>query len=400
MRKQISVIALASLFVAGSAMASGYRIPEQSLDSTAKAGANVASADKADVSYYNPAGMALLSDEWHIEGAATYLHLTSIEYDDARDPTGSLDGSTEKENFLLPTIHVVSPDYNNFRFGFSFVEPYGLAKRWLDPFPSASARKFDLKVFEMNPTVSYKFNDMLSIGGGVRAIYSEADVILAGTLTAEVDSVDWGYNLAVDFKPNDDWNFAVTYRSHVDLEFDGDVMLLPPTFPAAIPTTGDVNVPAPAVLTFSAAYTVDRWTFDLTVDQTQWSEYESLTLNTAAIGATVDETRNWDDTWAIRLGIEYQVNEKWTLMGGIAYDENPVPEEHLGFELPDSDAWLFSVGARYAVNDQLELGLGILYDYKEERSVNQGLNPLVNDINGEFSNASAFLVSAGVSYRF
>ena len=58
MKKRISVLALASIFAAGSAMASGWRIPEQSVDSTAKAGANIASSKRGDTAYYNPANMA------------------------------------------------------------------------------------------------------------------------------------------------------------------------------------------------------------------------------------------------------------------------------------------------------------------------------------------------------
>ena len=73
MKKKISVLALASLFVAGSAMASGWRIPEQSVDSTAKAGANIASSSRADASYYNPANMAWMEDTWHVQLDATYI---------------------------------------------------------------------------------------------------------------------------------------------------------------------------------------------------------------------------------------------------------------------------------------------------------------------------------------
>jgi long-chain fatty acid transport protein len=35
MKKKISILALSSILIAGSALASGYRIPEQSVDSTA-----------------------------------------------------------------------------------------------------------------------------------------------------------------------------------------------------------------------------------------------------------------------------------------------------------------------------------------------------------------------------
>jgi long-chain fatty acid transport protein len=73
MKKIIAVAALAALLAAGSASASGYRIPEQSVDSTAKAGANIASAAGADASYYNPANMAwMAADKWQVEGDLTY----------------------------------------------------------------------------------------------------------------------------------------------------------------------------------------------------------------------------------------------------------------------------------------------------------------------------------------
>ena len=84
MKKKISVLALASIFVAGSAMASGWRIPEQSVDSTAKAGANIASSTHADTAYYNPANMAWMEDAWHVELDATWIHLYEIDYEDAR----------------------------------------------------------------------------------------------------------------------------------------------------------------------------------------------------------------------------------------------------------------------------------------------------------------------------
>ena len=148
MKKSISLLALASILAAGTAYGSGYRIPEQSADSVAKAGAHIASSTGADSSYYNPANMGFADDAWLTEIDLTYIHLTSIDYTDARTP--AFNGSSEKENFLLPTFFVVSPDYNNFRFGLSFTAPYGLAKQWKDPYPALFARKFELEVFDLN----------------------------------------------------------------------------------------------------------------------------------------------------------------------------------------------------------------------------------------------------------
>ena len=63
-----------------------------------------------------------------MEGGVSYINLPSITYEDFR--SHALSGTSEKENFLLPNLHIVSAEYNNFRFGLALVIPAGLTKRW------------------------------------------------------------------------------------------------------------------------------------------------------------------------------------------------------------------------------------------------------------------------------
>lgn len=409
MKKKISVLALSSLLIAGSAWASGYRIPEQSVDSVAKVGANIASASHADASYYNPANMAWMKDAWQVEGALTYINLPSITYTDNRTPL--YNGESEVEQFVLPTIFLVSPDMNNFRFGFSVTGPDGLAKRWTQPLPRSYAEEYSLKVYDINPTVSYKFTDMFSVAGGVRLLYSTAKVSnwaadpstgIVVTRSMDGDTTEWGYNLAASLRPTDNLNFSVTYRSNVDLDLDGDVTM-GTNYPSlyTMYTGGNVSIPAPAVLSVSLAYTYEKATVDFTWDRTYWSEYDKIAFNysvpvTHPVLAVLNQDipKNWEDSDCYRIGLSYELNPTWTLMAGFAYDETPVPDATLGFELPDSDAYLYSLGARYRVSEQLELGLAYLYDYKTSRSV-------ANDtVNGTFTDSAAHLVSLGLSYEF
>jgi long-chain fatty acid transport protein len=411
MKKKISVLALASIFVAGSAMASGWRIPEQSVDSTAKAGANIASSTSADTAYFNPANMAWMEDTFHLEVDATYLYLSEIEYEDARSST--MDGDSEGEHFFIPTGFMVSPSYGGARFGFAITAPAGLSKRWKDPYPKTFAEEFSLAVIEANPTVSYSFGNMVSIAGGVRMLYADATVKSSGMVQVgpttfaplgremEGDTIEWGWNLALAVKPTEKLNISATYRSHVDLDFEDDADLTFPTLTGVISDTFDaeVSVPIPAVFALSVAYDVlDNLNVELTWDRTFWSEYEDLDFNFSPVipGNPFEATlvRDWDDTDAYRIGLTWAVNETWTLMGGFAYDENPAPEENIGFELPDSDAWIYSLGAQYKVNEKMDLGIAALYDYKESRTVEN------DNINGKFSNASALLVTVGMNYRF
>lgn len=406
MKKKISVLALASIFVAGSAMASGWRIPEQSVDSTAKAGANIASAKRADAAFFNPANMSWMDDTWQVEADLTYIYLSPIEYEDGR--TSFYNSESESEHFLVPTGFMVSPNFGGARFGLAIVAPYGLSKRWEDPLAKAVAEEFSLKVIEVNPTVSYAIGDMVSIAAGPRMLYADATLkndasglgIPVG-INIEGDTVEWGWNAAIAVKPMDKLNISAIYRSNVDLNFEDEANLnLMGTLISS--WDADVTIPAPGVFALSAAYDVlDNLNVELTWDVTFWSEYESLDLNFSPnIPGNPFESpvaRDWDDTNAFRIGLTYGLNDKIDLMAGFGYDQNPVPTDKVDFSLPDSDAWLYSLGMQYAVSDQLDVGIAMLYDYKETRDVK--VSP-ADRIYGEFTEASAFLVTVGVNYKF
>jgi long-subunit fatty acid transport protein len=98
--------------------------------------------------------------------------------------------------------------------------------------------------------------------------------------------------------------------------------------------------------------------------------------------------------WWISLGLSYELNEIWTLMAGFGYDETPVPDSTLLFDLPDSAAYLYSVSARYQVNERMETGAGYLYDYKENRSATNAR------LNGTFTDSAAHLLTMGLTYTF
>ncbi len=411
MKKTIVVLAFASVFTAGNVFGSGFRIPEQSADSTAKAGANVASALGADAAYYNPANMSWMKNSnWLFEVDLTGIYLTAVDYTDARSPY--YDDQSEDESFLLPTFFLVSPEFNKMRFGLSFTAPFGLAKRWENGFGRTFAEEFSLKVFDLNPVLSYKINDTFSVAGGARIIYSDASVKSNGYLAypyygirdVSGDGLDFGYNLAVSAKPSEQLNLSVTYRSLVEMNIEGDAYLATnlPIPSWTVKTGGDVVVPSPAILSLSGAYDFGRAKVEFTFDRTFWEEWKSLDVDynvpitNPLLFTAFDRPalRNWQDSNCFRLSVEYDLNPSVVLMGGFAYDENPIPDETLDFTLPDSDAYLFSAGARFKVGEKGEIAAAVLYDYKESRETAHGA------INGEFTNSTATLVSVGYSYEF
>lgn len=391
MKKRISAVALATLLVAGSAYGSGYRIPEQSVDSTAKAGANIASASRADATYFNPANMSWLDDTTLIQGNINYIHLTPVDFDNGTST------QSEDENFFIPTGFVVSPYFGDFRFGLSNTTPAGLAKRWKDIPGAVFSREFSLATFELNPTVSYRVNEKISVAGGVRMLYADA-TLWNKLYRLDGDTIEWGYNFALSVKPTEKINVSATYRSNIDLGFaDNEAKFL--ALGTGAGGRASTTIPAPAILALSVAFEpVDKLTVELTWDRTFWSKYESLDISSNALYPAAGKSfpKNWDDSDAFRIGLSYQYSDALELMAGVAYDQNPIPDETVSFELPDSDAWLYSLGFQYKYTENLEIGMAVLYDYKESRDYagSTGVGA------GEYTEAAAVLVTTGISYKF
>ncbi|MDO9206914.1 MAG: outer membrane protein transport protein [Sulfuricurvum sp.] len=394
-------IVLISAVASATLMAGGYAIPESSINATALSAAYIANAHGADAAYYNPAAMVYNVDSELLEVDATYIGLSAINY---TSTSGTTNIDSKKENFLVPSFHYTSKKLGNngARVGFSIVVPAGLSKRWSDTPAVYSAEEFTLQTVEFNPSMALPLSSTVSLGVGFRVISSSGVVKASrtGVYSQDMtgDSVDYGYNLALMYKPTSALNLAATYRSNVDLsvEGDADLIYLPASFNKNVPVS--VSVPVPAVLNFAASYTFDGGTtVEAVYQKTYWSAYKQLNFDytnpTAEAVFGTSKPKNWEDTNTYRLGLT-QKYEQWTAMAGVAYDETPVPEATLGYELPDSDAWIISLGGRYQIDKSWNIGLAGLVDMKQSRDVQN------SSIDGEFSNARAYLVTAGIEYRF
>jgi long-chain fatty acid transport protein len=401
-----------SLAAAAVLNAAGYKLPEQSVNSMALGAAYVAHTTGADSAYYNPANMAFMDPEsQYVEAALTLVHLPAIDYEGVQffppATVVSAPGSSKVENIPVGHLHYVSPAFGDWRFGVSVVAPGGLSKRWETPVQKLFAEEFSLKIVEVNPSFSYRVNDQFSVGGGLRLVYTDGTVKSDGTeaglpfkrdMTGDV--IAFGYNLALAWHPIPDLQFAVTYRSNVDLDVEGNAKIY--LGGAKIyDGNADVTIPLPATLSVAAAKTFDeRLTVELVYERTFWSKYKQLDFNYDVALPVFDKPidKSWKDTNTYRIGLTYLWDDRLTLMAGYAYDETPVPGRTLGYELPDSDAHIFSAGFRYKQTDNLEWGVAVLYDHKKSRNITLGTNQ--SGIGGTFDKGGAILTTVGFQYRF
>lgn len=439
--QKVFLFGLTASLAVNFACASGFKIPEQSGDSVAMATSNIAYSFGADAAYYNPANMVFMHAGHEFALSGQYLRLGSLKYSNRSTTFGNAnyDTSSEVGHFFVPGLHMFSPFIGeNTRFGFSISVPAGMTMKWEDPFPKSIAEHFEIQVVELAPSIAYLINDQLSFAVGARAVYtsgvvknevSNAEIYRGINLNArrelKGDSWDFGYNLALTFKPTQDLSFAVTYRSKVDLTVEGDAKikssldtsnLLPGPMPSIVARlkaayegeyNGDVSIdiPLPAILTLGAAYQWDDWTFSFAYDRTFWSalkEFDFEYARAIPVSAMFDKPveKDWHDTDTFRFGVAYQYNKDLRLMGGFAIDEAAADANKVRFELPDTKSYIYSLGANYKFSDSFDLTGAALYQDRQAREINSPDSIAFNNLVGEFGRTNILILNLTASYKF
>lgn len=413
MKKKYKIL-LASIFGLNlSLYAGGYKVPEQSRDSMALAGSNIAKSFGADAAYYNPANMAFLPNNHLLELNLAYVYLGSTKFDNFSNIPGTTSAKSTNFKTLAPTLYYVSPEIlKNTRFGFSANVPGGISIEWKDLYPASTSKKFSLRILEMSPSLSYMFNDKFAVSFGIRGVYTTGEVksevmlpkyYMSRDLTG--DSLDFGYSLSASYKPISNLSLSATYRSKVDLTVKGNADLT--LNKISLKTPASITIPLPKTLNLGVAYEIDDFTFLFDYERTFWSDLEELDFNygmkfdklTTAIIDTPSK-KEWKDTNTYRFGIAWQQSEKLRLMAGFGIDGSIADSNKVGFELPDTKAYIYSAGVNYKVNENLDIGFGYLYHHRKNRVINKESPLYIGAIDGEFKNGDAQLTSLSFSYKF
>lgn len=461
---------LGAVFSVQPALASGYHFGTQSV--TAQSTANAAAAEAVDAStiFYNPAGLAKLENS-EITAAANIV-MPHIEYSGAeaayrRTGTavgGETSGTITKKATFAPHL------YGAYKAGDVTV---GLGV--YVPFASATdysgqsvlrhhLNRLGLTSIAVEPVVAYKFNDKHSVGAGLIAQHSSAELRkyadwdASGTVSAlasrqasqaagrpvnvdatghadghaEVKGKDWGfgYQFAWLWDINDRVRVGANYRSKVkhklkgsaDWYADGDYVK--PVYAARIGVSvaaggsgyvphekAEVEIVTPESLSLHGMYkATDR--FNLFGDVT-WTRHSRFNKADLVFGNTKNVvngqsnrttiTPNWRNTYKIALGGSYQYSEPLQLRAGIAFDQSPVKsaEDRLN-TMPDANRMWFSVGARYAYKKRHVFDTALSYVHIHSSRFNAP-RAVGTDVDSKGASSAKFKASAtilGLQYTY
>jgi long-chain fatty acid transport protein len=406
-------IAIAIASTSCHSLASGFALNEQSIASMGLSFAGrSSSAEDASTVFGNPAGMARLKQEQINLGAAAIIAKTDIH-----DASGTFAGSNDGD--MVPTTGVpmgyyVKPLDDKVAFGIGVYAPFGLATDYESGFQGRYyADKSYVRIVTLQPTLSYRFNDQLSVGFGptINRIDGELTSATAnpggadGKVKIKGDDVAIGFNVGVLYEFSPHTRAGLTYHSRVKYELEGDTRLaLTGTtafFNGKYDASLDLTTPESVDLSFTHELN-DRWTLYAGSTWTRWSRLQEIRVdNEGTLPATLSsivEEQNWHDTWAHALGVSYKLNPQWVLRSGIAFDQSPTNNVNRSPRIPSGDRTIFSVGAGWTPQENITVDMA--YSYLKEEDVKLNLTSSTKGAYSSTYKNSAHGLGASLTYRY
>jgi len=345
--RKLAITALSStiLFGAGAtANAAGFYIQEQSVKGlgTAFAGSTT-SIDDASTIYFNPAGMTKLNGMQ--ANAGVHLLLPSADLDDTGS-TFAVPGTPLEDNgnpfdpSPVPNLFFAAPvDLGEQQFwaGIGVTAPFGLGSDYgEDSFTRFDSTETELLTINVAPSVAYKINDMVSVGGGLTG-----------------DDISFGYNIGVQVQATPKTEVGLHYRSAISHELEGKINISGTGTPDDSSTDGGADLDLPDILTLGVSHDVnDKLRVMGQGTWFGWNNFQEIKAVNQA-GAEISNTvQNYDNTLAFAVGAEYDLNPSWTVRAGYQFDATPTNDEFRTSRTPDGDRHWFSGGATYALNDK------------------------------------------------
>jgi len=344
----------------------------------------------------------------------------------------------------VPNFYFATDLDKDLKIGVGISVPFGLTTEynpeWMGRF---QAIKSDIATLNVNPSISYKVNEDISLGFGLSYQHIDAELtnavnFAAATFgatgsaaaanavaaagqegTASVKGTDnaWGYNLGAMFKVAPDTRMGVSYRSSIKYHVTGTVVFsgVPTATLNAIDPTGalaaafsngnaNLDIELPASASVAVQHKLDpKWTLLGDVTRTGWSKIKELKIvrdNGTTLGTTPE---NFKNTWRVGAGATYRHDDAWSIKMGVAYDQTPVNDTDRTARLPDNNRIWLSVGGQYRMSKDGTLDFGYAHLFIKDAPINQPANGGSAFLSGQLVGTykgSVDVFGAQFAYRF
>ncbi|WP_447785492.1 OmpP1/FadL family transporter [Pseudomonas germanica] len=416
-----SPVGLAFVLASSNVFGGGFALNEQSISGMGSGFAGrSSSAEDASTIYGNPAGMARLKQEQVSVGAATLFAKSDISR--TRSTFGGNEDGDMVPTTTVPMGYYVKPIDDHWAFGVGFYVPFGLITDYGSGFAGRYyANKSEVTTLTFQPTISYAFNEKVSIGFGptINRISGEISGMVPnplspgrndGKLKSTGDDTALGFNAGVLVQATDQTRLGLTYHSKVSYHLDAKTKVTDGIF-SVLGVSGrsydaslDVDTPESVDVSVTHQFNND-WTLYVGSTWTRWSRFKELTIENSGLPpllsgqlGTISEEQNWHDTWAHAIGAAYQLNNQWVLRAGFSVDQSPANNTNRGPRIPTGDRKVLSFGAGWTPVENATVDLAYSYLWEESVEVND-TSASRGAYSARYKNTASGL-GTSVSYRF
>ncbi|MDE6377179.1 MAG: outer membrane protein transport protein, partial [Duncaniella sp.] len=165
--------AAAALLVSLTANAEGYQINSLSAKQIGMGHTGIALKLGAENMFFNPAGMAYMDKTLDLSASGTFIMPTCT----ARDLDTDREWTTDNGVSTPINVNAAFSIYDNLKAGISFFTPYGSSINWTDDWAgSVFNQNVSLKMYTVQPTLSWAVNEKFSIGAGLMLSWATVDL--------------------------------------------------------------------------------------------------------------------------------------------------------------------------------------------------------------------------------
>ncbi|MBR6635934.1 MAG: outer membrane protein transport protein [Phascolarctobacterium sp.] len=378
MKKHLLALSAAAVLLAPQTVgAEGFSINEWSAEGFAMGGARMFAENDAANMAYNPASLTKIKGEV-AKISATYIsphgkYKTEGGFSDYLPNSGHnrvhpawvpgtyyvkqmnekewigvgayarFGNSCQFQQGSMPGFNNTSAKVNGMSMGVNYARK--LDSKW-----SASlGAEVNYAWLQMDKTFPYGVNDSMMQG-------PLAGLTPSGKAQVEGESYALGWNVAANYAFDDKNEVGIVYRSAVNHSMEANVRttdFFTQYLNGSTEAYGCVTLPESVMIGYGHKFN-DKTRVELNGTWTRWSRFDSLDMKYNKVPTVHPDAKNWKDGWRYAIGIEHKLSDKYSLLGGVAYDESAIPDyygpgsvEGADFMIPTGTRTTFTIGTQY-----------------------------------------------------
>lgn len=370
LKKHFTIIGLACVLSVPTvdAGAEGFAINEWSAEGVAMGGARMFAENDAANIAYNPASITKVRGEAFKQSA---VYISPHGKYTAYDATGkSIDeGKNVVHAGWAPGNYYVKQLNDKDWIGVGLFSRFGMISEFERDSKVASNAFFSrLNGASLTPTYARKFDNKWSAAVGAEVNYvglelqKNSQIPFMGDAATQTKGESWalGWNAAANYAFDSKNEIGLVYRSKVTHSMEADFKAyMVNGMSIKRDAYGKVTLPDSWAIGYNHKFD-DRTRVELNGTYTKWSTYDALNIDIEGLG-TIASPKNWSNGWRYALGVEHKLSDKYTIMGGYAYDDSVIPFDGADFIVPTGARRTYSLGFQYHDKKQtLAMTLGFI----------------------------------------